>query len=87
MCTTDDEVFRLRSMFCEIKYIVFEIKILTVLLLCPSFGNLKRYCKNLKQIYKNRKRSKWNHTRGKKSNPEKSDKPKKSNENQRPITL
>ena len=27
MCTTDDEVCRLRSMFCKIKYIVFKIKI------------------------------------------------------------
>ena len=33
MCTTDDEVCRLRNTFCEIKYIVFKIKILTVLLL------------------------------------------------------
>ena len=39
MCTTDDEVCRLRNMFCEIKYIVFKIKILTVLLLCRSFQN------------------------------------------------
>ena len=41
MCTTDDEVCRLRNMFCKIKYIVFKIKILTVLLLCRSFGNLE----------------------------------------------
>ena len=27
MCTTDDEVCRLRNMFCKIKYIVFKIKI------------------------------------------------------------
>ena len=40
MCTTDDELCRLRNMFCKIKYIVFKIKILTVLLLCPSFGNI-----------------------------------------------
>ena len=40
MCTTDDEVCRLRNMFCKIKYIVFKIKILTVLLLCRSFGNV-----------------------------------------------
>ena len=39
MCTTDDEVCRLRNMFCKIKYIVFKIKILTVLLLSRSFGN------------------------------------------------
>ena len=39
MCTTDDEVCRLRNMFCKIKYIVFKIKILTVLLLCRSFEN------------------------------------------------
>ena len=26
MCTTDDEVCRLRNMFCKIKYIVFNIK-------------------------------------------------------------
>ena len=38
MCTTDDEVCRLRNMFCKIKYIVFKIKILTVLLLCRSFS-------------------------------------------------
>ena len=29
MCTTDDEVCRLRNMFCKTKYIVFKIKILT----------------------------------------------------------
>ena len=40
MCTTDDKVCRLRNMFCKIKYIVFKIKILTVLLLCHSFGNV-----------------------------------------------
>ena len=40
MCTTDDEVCRLRNMFCKTKYIVFKIKILTVLLLCRSFGNV-----------------------------------------------
>ena len=44
MCTTDDEVCRLnmfwRNMFCKIKYIVFKIKILTVLLLYGSFGNV-----------------------------------------------
>ena len=40
MCTTDDELCRLRNMFCKIKYIVFKRKILTVLLLCPSFGNI-----------------------------------------------
>ena len=41
MCTIDDdEVCRLRNMFCKIKYIVFKIKILTVLLLCRSFGNI-----------------------------------------------
>ena len=39
MCTTDDEVCRLRKMFCKIKYIVFTIKILTVLWLCRSFQN------------------------------------------------
>ena len=33
MCTTEMK-------FCKIKYIVFKIKILTVLLLCRSFGNL-----------------------------------------------
>ena len=27
MCTTDDEVYRLRNMFCKIKYIVFKIRI------------------------------------------------------------
>ena len=37
ICTTDNEVCRLRNMFCKIKYIVFQIKILTVLLLCRSF--------------------------------------------------
>ena len=37
ICTTDDEVCRLRNMFCKIKYIVFKIKILTVLLLSRSF--------------------------------------------------
>ena len=36
MCTTDDEVGRLRNIFCKIKYIVFKIKIL----LCCSFGNV-----------------------------------------------
>ena len=41
MYTTDDEVCRLQNMFCKIKYIVFKIKILTVLLLCRSFGNGK----------------------------------------------
>ena len=39
MCTTDDEVCRLQNMFCKIKYIVFKIIILTVSLLCHSFGN------------------------------------------------
>ena len=29
MCTGDDEVCRLRNIFCKIKYIVFKIKILT----------------------------------------------------------
>ena len=38
MCTTDDEVCRVRNMFCKMKYIVFKIKILTTLLLCRSFG-------------------------------------------------
>ena len=38
MYTNDDEVCRLRNMFCKIKYIVFKIKILTVLLLSRSFG-------------------------------------------------
>ena len=28
MCTTDEEVYRLRNMFCKLKYIVFKIKIL-----------------------------------------------------------
>ena len=37
ICTTDNEVCRLRNMFYKIKYIVFQIKILTVLLLCRSF--------------------------------------------------
>ena len=40
MCTTDDEVCRLGNMFCKTKYIVFKIKILTVLLLIRSFGNV-----------------------------------------------
>ena len=39
MYTTDDKVCRYRNMFCKIKYIVFKIKLLTVLLLCPSFKN------------------------------------------------
>ena len=30
MCTTDDEVCRLRNMFCKIKYIVFKINILSI---------------------------------------------------------
>ena len=30
MYRTDDEVCRVRNMFCKIKYIVFKIKILTV---------------------------------------------------------
>ena len=30
MCTTDDEVCRLRNMFCKIKYIVFKIKIFSI---------------------------------------------------------
>ena len=30
MCTTADEVFRLRNMFCKIKYTVCKIKILIV---------------------------------------------------------
>ena len=30
MCTTDNEVCRLRKMFCKIKYIAFLKKILTV---------------------------------------------------------
>ena len=29
MCTTDDEVCRLRNMFCKIRYIVFKMKICT----------------------------------------------------------
>ena len=40
MCTTDDEVCRLRNMICKIEYIVFKIKILTVLLLCRLFGEV-----------------------------------------------
>ena len=40
ICATDDEVCTLRNMFCKIKYIVFKIKILTVLLLSRSFGNV-----------------------------------------------
>ena len=40
ICATDDEVCRLRNKFCKIKYIVFKIKILTVLLLSGSFGNV-----------------------------------------------
>ena len=40
MCTTDDEVCRLRNMFCKIKYIALKIKILIVLLVCRSFGNV-----------------------------------------------
>ena len=39
MCTADNEVCRLRNMFCKIKYIVFTIEILTVLWLCRSFQN------------------------------------------------
>ena len=39
MCRTGDEVYRLRTMFCKIEYIVFKIKILTILLLSRSFGN------------------------------------------------
>ena len=30
MCTTDGEVCRLQNMFCKMKYIVFQIRILTV---------------------------------------------------------
>ena len=44
ICTTDDEVCRLRNMFLKIKYIVFKIKILTVLLLSRSFGNCYYVC-------------------------------------------
>ena len=40
MCTTDDEVYRLRNRFCKTKYILFKIKILTILLLCRSFPNV-----------------------------------------------
>ena len=38
MCTTDDEVCKLRNVFCKTKYIIFKIKILTVLLLYRLFG-------------------------------------------------
>ena len=39
ICTTDDEECMLRNIFSKVKYIVFKIKILIVLLLCCSFGN------------------------------------------------
>ena len=47
ICTTDDEVCRLRNMFFKKKCIVFKIKILTALLLCPSFGSVLKdlHCK------------------------------------------
>ena len=37
---TEEEVCIFRNMFCEIKSIVFKIKILTCLLLCRSFRNI-----------------------------------------------
>ena len=39
MCITEEDVYRLESMLCKIEYIVFEIKLPTVLLLCRSFGD------------------------------------------------
>ena len=53
MCTTDDEVCRLRNMFCKTKYIVFKIKILTVLLLCRSFGHANYTIKIYDQLNTN----------------------------------
>ena len=41
MCTTDDEVGRLRNMFCKIKYIVFKIKILMVNVFIKQFHCLQ----------------------------------------------
>ena len=43
MCTTDNEVCGL-NMSCKIKYIVFQIKVLTASLLCCSFGNKNIKC-------------------------------------------
>ena len=40
LLATEEEVCILWNMFCEIKSIVFKIKILAWLLLCPSFGNI-----------------------------------------------
>ena len=40
MCTTDDEVCRLRNMFCKIKYIVFKIKINNGNVFVIKFGDL-----------------------------------------------
>ena len=45
MCTTGDEVCRLRNMFCKLKHIVFKIKILNVLLLCVV--HLKGICSKI----------------------------------------
>ena len=53
LLATEEEVCILWNMFCEIKSIVFEIKVLTVLLLCGSFwtvslishpGDIKEVC-------------------------------------------
>ena len=57
MSTTDDEIRRLGNMFYKIKYIVFKIKILTVLLLCCSFGNSKFCVPNKETILFRDKRS------------------------------
>ena len=46
MCTIDDEVCRLRNMFCKIKDIVFKIKMLTVLLRCRLFEDCIFYHSN-----------------------------------------
>ena len=41
LLATEEEVCILWNMFCEIKSIAFKIKILTCLLLCRSFGNIR----------------------------------------------
>ena len=48
MLLATEEVCIFRNMFCEIKSIVFKIKILTCLLLCLSFGTVKNFLIEIK---------------------------------------
>ena len=46
MYIIEEQVCRLRNLFCKIKHIAFKIKRLTILLLCHSFGNSRYLYQN-----------------------------------------